>query len=196
MKKTLLCLLFTLILSTPASAVVYAGGSYGLGVFSAEPLEKYRVSTRGYGYGGFLGVGKDFVGLEGFYQSLPATGKIKHDGGSHDITTNATALGAALRFGFHFFYLRLGVASFQVNQSLSISDDTSREAANQIYEIEESARKSGVLYGAGLHRKLGDHVRCFIDYTRYQVTGVGEYDTISAGLSFNIPERFLGFTKF
>ncbi len=195
MKRALLCLLL-LTFSSSVSAVVYVGGNYGIATYGAEPLDKYRVHPKGYGYGGFLGIGKDFVGLEGFYQSLPTKGEIKHDGGSHDITTNATAVGAALRFGFQSFYLRLGIASYDVRQSLSITDEASQEAATEIYEVQEKVRKNGVLFGGGLHGKLSENFRYIIDYSRYQITGVGEYDTVSVGLSFNLPERFLSLGKY
>ncbi len=196
MRTTFLVVFFSIVLSAPAFAVVYIGGNYGLSAYSAQPLEKYRIHPKGTSYGGFLGVGKDFVGFEGFYQSFPTKGEIKHDGASHDITTNATAIGGALRFGFQSFYLRLGVANFDLRQSLSISDEASREAADKIYEIKEKARKNGVLFGGGIHGKLSENFRYIVDYSRYQITGVGEYDTISIGLSFNLPERFLALGKF
>jgi hypothetical protein len=105
------------------------------------------------------------------------------------------ALGAALRFSFHVFYLRLGIANFEVKQSLEISDEDSRAAEEEIYQIEEKAWKSGVLFGAGVHRKLGK-VRDFVDYTRYQIIGVGDYDKISAGVSFALLESLFSFRKY
>lgn len=193
MKSFIFIILFCFSLSAPAA--VYMGGSYGYGNFSSEALSEYKVTPKGLNYGGFVGVGKDFVGLEGFYHSFAATGKVKHDGGNYDINTNASALGAALRFSFQVFYLRLGLARFELDQSLDIEDDSTRQAAEAVYDTQEGA-KSGVLYGAGFHTKLGNTFRGFVDFTRYQITGVGYYHTYSLGISFNIPERFIGFGKY
>lgn len=187
--KKLFCLII-IFFSLNASASLYMGGSYGYGVFGSEALEEYKVSPKGFNYGGFIGIGRDFVGLEGFYHQLDTTAKIKHDGANYDINTNATAMGAALRFSFQVFYLRLGLAKFDLDQSLDIDDDSTRQAAEEVYDIQEGS-KNGVVFGLGFHRKLGNTIRGFVDFTRYQITGVGHYDTISAGVSFSIPDRFL-----
>lgn len=90
--KFIICFLITSFVSAHAS--VYMGGSYGYGNYSSEALSKYKVSPKGFNYGGFVGVGRDFVGLEGFYHSFATSGKVKHDGANYDINTNASALGA------------------------------------------------------------------------------------------------------
>jgi hypothetical protein len=95
------------------------------------------------------------------------------------------AMGAALRFSFEFFYLRLGMARYNLDQSIDIEDANSRNAAEDIYNIqEEDTKKNGVLYGAGLHFKISK-IRLFVDYSRYQINSIGHYDTVSGGISFN-----------
>lgn len=188
MKAVFSLILF--VLSFHASAIVYVGGSYGYGNFSSDPVEEYKNTLKGFNYGGFLGIGKDFVGLEGFYHRLNSIGEIRHDGGTYDMTSNATAIGAALRFSFQFFFVRMGVASYKLDQSLDIDNQTTRAAAEEIYEIHDGETKSGVLFGAGLHTKLGSRFRGFVDFSRYQITGIGYYHTYSAGISFLIPEKF------
>lgn len=185
MKILILLLAF---ISTNAFAAAYIGGSYGLSTYNSDPLEKYHVTPKGNSYGGFFGIGRDFVGIEGFYQNLATSGKIKHDGEKYGITTNATAIGAALRFSFEMFYLRLGLAQYKLDQSVDIADENIRRTAEEVYEIQNGS-KNGMLYGVGIHKKMGSS-RLFVDYSRYQITGVGSYDTISAGIAFAIPDRF------
>lgn len=180
-------ILFLILVSSHAYSAAYIGGSYGLTTFSSDPLEKYHVTPKGNSYGGFFGIGRDFVGIEGFYQNITTSGKIKHDGDKYDISTNATALGAALRFSFEMFYLRLGLAQYKLDQSVDISDDQTRRTAEQVYEIQNGS-KNGMLYGVGIHKKMGS-ARLFVDYSRYQITGVGAYDNISVGIAFAIPDR-------
>ncbi len=100
----LLAGLVLLLLSANSFSAAYFGGNYGYDFYSAKPLEKYKVAPKGPTYGAFLGFGREFVGLEVFYQALTSEGKIKHDGGSYKIQENATALGAALRFSFEILY--------------------------------------------------------------------------------------------
>lgn len=193
--KLLLLILLSLF-SFSASSAIYLGGSYGYGVFGSDELKEYKVSPKGFNYGGFIGIGRDFVGLEGFYHKLDTAAKIKHDGESYDITTNATAMGAALRFSFQFLYLRLGLAKFDLEQSLDIANDSTRQAAEDLYNIQDGTSKNGVVFGLGFHNKLGSSSRVFIDFTRYQITGIGQYDTVSAGISFSIPDRFFDAGKY
>lgn len=189
-------LLIVLFLSTSAFSSTYFGANYGYSMFSSKSLDEYKVSTKGPTYGGFIGVGRDFVGLELFYQDLQTQGKIKHDGGSYDITENAKAMGAALRFSFEIFYLRLGVARYTLDQSLDIADASVRSSAEAVYDIQEEGSKgNGAIYGIGLHRKFKS-VRTFIDFTRYQINSVGNYDTISAGISFAISDNFFKAGKY
>lgn len=183
-----LIFLFLLISTSQSFAAAYIGGSYGLTTFTSDALDEYNVTPKGSTYGGFLGIGRDFVGIEGFYQTLSTTGKVKHDGEKYDITENATALGAALRFSFELFYLRLGVAQYKLDQSLEIDDETILRAAEEVYDI-QTGSKNGLLFGVGFHKKVKS-ARVFIDYSRYQITGVGAYDSISAGIAFAIPDRF------
>jgi hypothetical protein len=187
--------LFFILCSPTLLANAYIGGSYGYSAFSSDQTKQYHLSQKGPTYGGFFGVGKEFVGLEGYYQNLETTGKIKHDGGSYDYTTNSSALGAALRFSFNFFYARLGFGRYKLKQKLDIDDDSIRHAAEEIYHVQNGVNKSGVLIGLGLHRKLGQSVVTFIDFSRHQIAGVGHYDSISAGISFILPDRLFGFDK-
>lgn len=187
MKKNLFLLL--LFFSTSAFSSAYFGANYGYSMFSSKSLEEYKVSAKGPTYGGFLGIGRDFVGLELFYQDFQTEGKIKHDGGSYDLIGNAKAMGAALRFSFDMFYLRLGVAKYTLNQSLDIDDATVRSSAEAVYDIQdEGSKANGAIYGIGVHRKFSS-LRTFIDYTRYQINSIGTYDTISVGVSFAISDN-------
>lgn len=187
-------IIFVLLLfSSSVFSSTYMGLSYGLQTYGSEALDKYKVTPKGMSYGGFIGIGRDFVGLEGFYQNLETKGKVKHDGEKYDINANAQAYGAALRFSFEMFYLRLGVAQYKLDQSLKIDDDSTRRAAEKVYDIQNGS-KNGMLYGVGLHRKIGG-IKVFLDYSRYQITGVGAYDTISGGFAFVIPDRFFDVGK-
>jgi hypothetical protein len=179
-----------LLFSATSFGAIYMGGNYGYTMFSSDSLKDYKVSSKGPAYGGFIGLGKDFVGLEAFYQSFTAEGDIEHDGEGQTLQTNATAMGAALRFSFQIFYARIGIAKYTLDQSTDIEDDESRAAADEIYDVQDKgSTKSGVLYGLGLHRKFSKFTG-FIDYSRYQINTVGNYDTYSIGISFVIPDRW------
>lgn len=191
--KTLI-ILFILAFSSATWASAYFGGSYGYSQFNSEQTKQYKLNQKGPSFGGFLGVGKEFVGLEGFYQSFTTTGKIKHDGGSYDFTTDAKVYGAALRFSFAAFYARLGFGRYKLQQKIDIEDTSSLSAANEIYNVQDDVSKNGVLFGLGAHRRFKRFVT-FIDYSRHQITGAGSYDVISVGISFNLPERLFGVVK-
>jgi len=192
----LLGALVLLLLSSTAFGAAYFGANYGYDFYSTKVLEEYKVAPKGPTYGAFLGFGREFVGLEVFYQSLTSEAKIKHDGGNFKIKENATALGAALRFSFEILYLRMGLARYTLDQSLDITDTASRQSAEVIYEIQEkSATKNGVMFGAGIHTKLGPG-RVFLDYTRYQIYSIGHYDSFAVGMSFAIPERWFNLGKY
>lgn len=193
MKYYFLITLF--IFSFGADASSYIGGNYGYSTFSSPEVKEYKLNQKGPSYGGFFGIGKDFVGLEGFYQVFNTTGKIKHDGESYDFDSSASGMGAALRFSFEFFYLRLGMGRYNLKQKIDISDDSIRRAADEIYNVQNGVSKNGVLFGIGLHKRLGNSIVTFIDYTRNQISGVGNYDALSIGLSFNIPEKVFSFGK-
>lgn len=192
MKKFLILLI--LLIGPEASASAYLGAHYGYATYGSDAVDEYKLSQKGPGYGAFFGVGKDFVGLEGFYQNFTTSGKVKHDGGKHDFTTNASALGAALRFSFNVFYARLGFGQYNLDQKIDINDRSSQSAANEIYGVEKG-KKNGVLLGVGLHRRLGSKAVTFIDYSRHQITGAGNYDALSVGISFILPDRLFGFGK-
>jgi hypothetical protein len=179
-----------LLFSTNSFANAYLGGSYGYSTFSSDALETYKAMPKGNAFGGFFGVGKSFVGLEGIFQKFSTQSDIKHDGGTYQINENATAMGGALRFSFTYLYLRMGVARYKLDQSVDIEDTATRTTAEEIYEVQEKGTtKNGALYGLGTHMKVGS-ARLFLDYTRYQITSVGHYDTVSFGLSFVISDRF------
>lgn len=190
-----LFILITLFSSSAFSAT-YFGANVGYNMFSTDTLDEYKVNPKGMGYGAFLGIGRDFVGLELFYQDLKSEGTIKHDGGTYDITENAKAMGAALRFSFEVIYLRLGLARYTLDQSLAIDDESVRESAEALYDIqEEGTIKNGALFGIGAHRKFKS-IRTFIDYTRYQITGIGHYDTFSVGISFALSDNLFKAGKY
>lgn len=189
------CLCFILALMTiPAWGSAYMGANYGYSQFSSDQTKEFKLNQKGPSYGGFIGMGKDFVGLEGFYQNFTTGGKIKHDGGKYDYTTDATAMGAALRFSFNAFYARLGFGRYKLKQKIDIEDDSSLSAANEIYNVQDGENKNGVLIGIGAHRRFRNFVT-FIDYSRHQISGIGNYDMISVGISFNLPERIFGVSK-
>lgn len=185
-----LLLLISILFSSSAFSATYFGANVGYNMFSAEALDEYKVNPKGMTYGGFIGIGRDFVGLELFYQDLKSEGTIKHDGGTYDITENAKAMGAALRFSFEVIYLRMGLARYTLDQSLAIDDASVRTSAEAVYDIqEEGTKKNGAIFGIGAHRKFKS-IRTFIDYTRYQINGIGHYDTFSAGVSFSFSDNF------
>lgn len=182
-------------ISATAFAGSYMGLNYGYSSYGSEEVKEFKLSQKGPSYGGFFGIGKEFVGLEGFYQNFTSTGKVKHDGGKHDFTTNASAFGAALRFSFNSFYTRLGYGRYKLDQKIDISDPSSSSAADEIYNVQKGTSKNGVLLGLGLHRRFGNSFVTFIDYSRHQITGAGNYDVISVGVSINLPDSLFGFSK-
>ncbi len=194
MKKNFFLLIIMSLFTAQAFAGAYFGASYGYSSYGSEETDEYKLSQKGPSYGAFLGIGKDFVGLEGFYQKFTTTGKIKHDGGSYDYSTDATAIGGALRFSFNVFYARLGFGRYKLNQKIDIADPSSSAAADDIYNVQNGTSKNGVLFGLGAHKNFGRMVT-FIDYSRHQIAGIGNYDVISAGISFNLPESLFGFGK-
>lgn len=194
MRIYLILIITLFILPTSVMGSAYFGGSYGYSTFSSEKVKELKLAQKGPAYGAFLGVGRDFVGLEGFYQHFTTGGKIKHDGGKHDYQTDATAMGAALRFSFAAFYARLGFGRYKLKQKIDIEDESSLNAANEIYEVQNDVSKNGVLFGVGAHKRFKSFVT-FIDVSRHQVTGAGNYDVISVGISFNLPERLFGIVK-
>lgn len=194
MKLLFACTLF--FISMKGFSATYVGGNYGYDFYSTKTLEDYKVAPKGPTFGGFIGFGKEFVGLEGFYQSLSSEGKIKHDGGNYTIQENASAMGVALRFSLEILYFRMGVARYSLDQSVDIDDATSRETAEIVYEIEKkNTKKNGVMFGAGLHTQLGPG-RVFVDFTRYQINSIGYYNTVSVGMSFSIPDRWFNLGKY
>lgn len=191
-----LIFLFTILcFSMTAWSSAYLGGSYGYSAFSSEQTKEYKLNQKGPSYGGFFGIGKEFVGLEAFYQNFETTGKIKHDGGKYDYTTNANVMGGALRFSFNTFYARLGFGRYTLKQEVKIDDESERSAAEEIYNIQDGEKKNGVLFGLGAHRRFGNSVLTFIDYSRHQISGIGNYDVISVGVAFNISDRIFGLGK-
>lgn len=180
-----------LISSLSLSAGTYLGLSGGYQAFSSPAVDKYKVSMKGPTFGAFMGMGRDFVGLEGFYQDLSSSGSIKHDGETYAFENKIQAYGAALRFSFSSIYLRLGYAQYKMDQSLGISDESIRAPAEAVYDIQKDETKSGVLYSLGYHSGLGRNARYFIDYTRYQITGIGHVNAVSVGISFKLSlDRF------
>ena len=183
-------LLAILFFSAQAQATAYLGGSYGLGDFTSPELKDRKASLKGNSYGGFFGVGKAFLGLEGFYTALNTTGKIKHENQSYDMKSNTQAFGAAMRVSFEIIYLRLGLARFNLDQSIDMPSGTSHQAADKIYNIQDGTSKGGLLFGIGMHKKIGPG-RAFVDFARYQITDIGHYDTFSVGYAFTRSDSWL-----
>jgi len=180
--------LLTLLGISQASANTYFGLNGSWTGFTSSETDKYKLSPKGIGYGGILGVGKDFVGLEAFYQTFNAEGDIKHEGEKGKINMNAQAYGAALRFSFQSFFLRLGAGRYMLDQSIDLATTANRAAAEDIYNIQDSGTaKNGMLFGIGVHGKFAIG-RMYLDYTRHQIASVGGYDTISLGLVWPFPE--------
>ncbi len=188
-------IIFSLLTAFETQASAYIGGQYGYSRYTSDITNKYKLNQKGAGYGGFFGFGKEFIGIEGFYQSLKTSGKVKHDGESDDFNTNAVAIGAALRLSFAFYYLRAGIGSYTLDQKITAQTTQTQQTADKVYQVEQGVKRNGVLLGAGLHKRFGEIVT-FIDYSRHQISGAGNYDSISVGLSFNIPEKIFDFGKF
>lgn len=184
---------FLCLVPKSASANAYFGlnGSYSF--FSSPEFRDLKVSSKGPGYGALIGVGKDFVGLEAFYQTLNSEGDIKHEGEKAKINMNAAAFGAALRFSFQSFFLRLGVAQYSLDQSVDIDNATNRRAAEDVYKIQNDSAM-GVLFGIGVHGKFRIG-RLYLDYTRHQISSVGNYDAISFGAVWLIPDRLFSISS-
>jgi hypothetical protein len=151
---------------------------------------------RGPSYGGFFGIGKDFLGFEVLAQGLKSTGQIKHDGGEHDFQSDITAYGAAMRLSLTHLYFRLGIAHYRLRQQIDIENPESLRAAEKVYDVVGRGSENGVLYGIGAHVALGQSVRGFVDFTRYQITSVGHVNSLSLGFAFVIPDNFFSFAKF
>lgn len=177
------------IFATNLSASTYFGLNGGYSFFSSDTTSEYKLNPKGPTFGAFFGAGRDFVGLEGFYQSLKTTSDITHEGEKGEVTYGAQAFGAALRFSFQSFYLRLGLGRYTLKDEIKLETDTNLEPAKDVYNINDGLSKMGVLYGIGLHHKyrIG---RLFIDYTRHQITGIGAYNSVSVGISWVLSDRF------
>jgi hypothetical protein len=195
-KSTLVIWIFLLVLSGPVLANTYIGGSFGYSDFNSPETDKYRVNMRGPSYGGFFGVGKDFLGFEALAQGLKSTGKLKHDGSEHDFSSDITAYGAAMRLSLTHLYFRLGLAHYRLRQEINIENAESRRAAEKVYGVVGSGSENGVLYGIGTHVALGKSVRGFVDFTRYQITSVGNVHSLSLGFAVVIPDNFFSFASF
>ena len=192
--KTLLFAAF-IFCSTSIMANNYFGLMGGQTWFGSSEFDKYKVSAKGPSYGGFVGIGKDFVGLELFVQQLNAEGKIKHEGESGKINMNALGYGAALRFSFQLLFLRLGVGRYNLDQSIDLNTAANIPAAEEVYNVQsEGTTKNGILFGAGVHSKFKIG-RVYLDYTRHQIADTGHYDSLSFGLSWAIPDRLFAVGK-
>lgn len=159
----------------------------GYSFFSSSETDKFKLSPKGPTYGGFIGIGKDFVGLEGFYQTFSTSSKIKHEGETGEVNYNANAFGAALRFSFQLFYLRLGLGNYTLSQDVKLDNAANIPPAERAYGIDDGASHTGVLYGIGVHNKFKIG-RASLDLTRHQISGVGSYTAISLGLSWVLPD--------
>lgn len=186
-------LLSLFLFSGTAYANTYFGISGGYNFFSSPETKDYKVNAKGSGYGALVGVGKDFVGLEAFYHVLNAKGDIKHEGEKGELTMNANVIGAALRFSFQSFFLRLGTGRYSLDQKVDLATATNVAPAEDIYNVQNGS-KMGVLFGIGVHQKfaLG---RFYLDYTRHQITSVGGYDSLSLGIVWPIPDKLFAIGK-
>lgn len=149
-----------------------------------------NVVPKGPVLGGFIGAYSRFVGLEGFYSNFNLKADIKHDGEEYVLKDKVSSLGLALRFSFDLIYIRGGLASFSIQESTNATGQEAEEI-KEIYGLFEDNRKSGVMFGGGLHWRMTKHSRVFIDYSRYQVSGYGNFNAVSVGLAFLIPSEML-----
>lgn len=188
--KNLIALLFFALYSSICYADLYVGGMYGLANVAANNYQDKNVAPQGPSFGGFIGANSKFVGLEGFYNSFNLKSDIKHDGNEYILKDKASALGMALRFSFEMFYLRGGVASISIKESTNTAGQEAEEI-KKIYGLFEDNRKSGVMFGGGLHWRMSRRSRLFLDYSRYQVSGYGDFNAVSVGLAFMIPVEVL-----
>lgn len=191
MKRFLLWAL--LLLPAAAYGNAYFGISGGYNFFSSPETKDYKVNAKGSGYGALVGVGKDFVGLEAFYHVLNAEGDIKHEGEKGQLTMNASVIGAALRFSFQSFFLRLGTGRYSLDQKVDLATASNVSPAEDIYNVQNGS-KMGVLFGIGVHQKfsLG---RFYLDYSRHQITSVGGYDSLSLGIVWPISDKLFAIGK-
>lgn len=170
-------------------ANTYFGLRAGYGSYTSKELSEFKVNPKGVGYGAILGMGKDFVGLEGYYEKLTTKGDIKHEGEKGTLTSDATALGVAVRFSFQSFFLRLGTGQYTLDQSVELPTESNVTPASKAYGLVESGEsKNGVLLGLGVHRKLSIGRLC-LDYTRHQISGGTSFDSLSLGLVWAIPDK-------
>lgn len=186
--KPFICFLL-IVFSGAIQASTYFGLNGGYSFFSSDATSEYKINPKGPTFGGFIGVGKDFVGLEAFYQSLKTTSDIRHEGEKGEVIYGAQGYGAALRFSFQTFYLRLGLGRYTLKDEIKLETDTNIEPARDVYNINDGVSKMGVLYGVGIHHKFAIG-RFFIDYTRHQITSVGAYNSVSAGFSWVLGDNF------
>ena len=194
MKKFLL-ILWPLFFSANSFANGYIGGNWGQNYYGSEVLSDRNVSTKGSTFGLLLGYKYQFMGTELFYQNLGSEGKIIHDGKDYLISEKATSLGAALRFHFDIIYIRLGLAKYNLNQSLNVTGADAKRSAEVIYKIQPSdSSHNGSVLGFGLYRKFWA-TTFLLDFSRYNVNGIGHYDSFSVGVLIPIPAKFLEFSS-
>lgn len=181
-------ILVMLTLPSAAMANSYFGINGSYSYFTSPELKDYKVSPKGIGYGAMVGVGKDFVGLEAFYQNFKTEGDVNHEGEKAKINMNATALGAALRFSFKSFFLRLGAGHYSLDQSIDLKNSANIPAANDVYNIHKKGNgKMGMLFGIGVHEKFRIG-RLYLDYTLHQIPKVGNYNALSLGMVWALPD--------
>lgn len=189
MRKSFLCLLL-FIFSQAARADLYFGGQYGYGLGKTEDLSKNNVYPKGATYSGFIGAYSRFIGIEGIFSKLTLKSDIEHDSNDYALKDEVSVLGGALRFSFKHVYLRGGLASYKVSTTTDATGQDENEI-NQIYNLRDDETKSGVIFGGGLHWRMTKNSRIYLDYTQYQISGVGNYFTTSLGFAFVIPVEFL-----
>ena len=73
-------------------------------------------------------------------------------------------MGGAVRLSFSSFYFRGGLASYQLDQGVDISNAASRATAEDVYDIrKKGARQNGSLFGVGIHTDWGSKLS--VSYT-------------------------------
>ncbi len=189
MKRLKFLTLLTLLYSPASFADFYFAANGGLNYYNSEITDRYRITSTGTTYGGILGLRVQFIGIETLVQKFSTEGKIKHSGADYKLTSDTTAIGAAVRFNFNLLYFRAGYAHYKVEQGILDTNGQTVNSSqmNSIYDINPSGDScNGFVAGAGLQYRLGRRVRVFADFTRYNMPELdAHYNTVTAGLSIS-----------
>lgn len=194
MKRAFYSIIITLAFWSELSlAKAYIGGGYGLCSYTSDITSKYQLKNSGKCPSFVLGYKSGPVSLEGFYQKFDSSGKVSHENIEYDLQENAKAYGVAGRLSFGIPYIRIGYASYKLDQSISLDGNEQNSAAmKKIYNIKESGtRDHGPLAGAGLQLTFGP-VKTYIEYDYFSLQqSKAYYQSVSIGLLFYFDPNFL-----